>query len=759
MIAEVEPIQQQQSSQPAQPLTAAALPPNPRQLGHRYEGVLKVTGKAKYAAEFKPQNPAYAYMVQSSIPSGSVTAIDMGAASKVPGVLRILTPFNAVKLPGIKPQPPARRHVTLLQDANVSYNGQPIAVVVADTLDQARYAASLLKITYKQEPAILNFEQHLVDARKPRQQSKEPYDQARGDMAAAVTKASVTVEQTYTTPMQYHNPMEPHATIATWNGDKLHLYNSTQYISGDKQTAARDLGIALDDVQVECPYTGGGFGSKGSAWSHVMLAAMAARAAGRPVKLVVDRDQMFGPVGGRPRTVQKIKLAATADGKLTGIQHDVIVHTSVMEDFLEPSAFQTRLLYQSDANVTTHRMVDQNLGVATFQRAPGESTGTAALEIAMDELAEKLNMDPVQLRLVNYAEKDPGHDRPFSEKSLRQCYTQAAQRFGWSKRNAKPGQIQEGNLLIGYGMATATYPANRSAAMASIKIMPNGRALVTSGTQDLGTGTYTIMAQTCADALGIDLKLVEVKLGDSTLPKAPVSGGSQSAASVMPAIQDAAAQAKLKLSEIATADPASPLHGLKTVDLVTKDGCLCAKADRSKSESFSAILQRNGNQTVEAQGSAQPGEDKDAMTTQSFGAVFAEVAVDRFTHMPKVRRVVATYDIGTLINNKTGLNQLVGGIVWGVSLALHEDGVVDNTYGRIANHNLAEYHVPVNADIGAIDVNVIGIPDTKFNPLGARGIGEIGITGAAAAVANAIYNATGKRVRDYPITVDKIMSA
>ena len=750
---------QQQSSQPAQPLTAEALPPEPKQLGHRYEGRLKVTGKAKYAAEFKTGNPAYAYMVQSTIPNGTITTIDTMAASKVPGVLQILTPFNAVKLPGTKPQPPARRHVTLLQDTKVSYNGQPIAVVVADTLDQARYAASLLKVSYQQQPATLHFQQHLADARKPRQQSKEPYDQTRGDMAAASAKASVTVEQTYTTPMQYHNPMEPHGTIASWDGDKLHLYDSTQYISGVKQTVARELGIAMDDIQVECPYTGGGFGSKGSAWSHVMLAAMAARATNRPVKLVVDRDQMFGPVGGRPRTVQKIKLAATADGKLTGVQHDVIIHTSVMEDFLEPSAFATRLMYQSEANVTTHRMVDQNLGVATFQRAPGEATGTAALEIAMDELAEKLNMDPVQLRLVNYAEKDPGHDRPFSEKSLRQCYSQAAERFGWSKRSAKPGQMQEGDLLIGYGMATATYPANRSAAMAAVKIMPNGHALVSSGTQDLGTGTYTIMAQTCADALGLDPKLVEVKLGDSTLPKAPVSGGSQSAASVMPAIQDAAMQAKLKLSEIATADSRSPLFGLKTVDLVTKDGCLCAKDDPSKQETFAAILVRNGNQTVEASGSAQPGEDKDAMTTQSFGAVFAEVAVDRYTHMPKVRRVVATYDIGTLINNKTGLNQLVGGIVWGVGIALHEDGVVDNTYGRIANHNLAEYHVPVNADIGTVDVTVTGIPDTKFNPLGARGIGEIGITGAAAAVANAIYNATGKRIREYPITVDKIMSA
>ena len=308
-------------------------------------------------------------------------------------------------------------------------------------------------------------------------------------------------------------------------------------------------------------------------------------------------------------------------------------------------------------------------------------------------------------------------------------------------------------------MATATYPANRSSAMAMVKIMPNGRAMVASGTQDLGTGTYTIMAQTCANALGIDPKMVEAKLGDSTLPKAPVSGGSQSAASVMPAIVDAANQAKLKLAELATGDPASPLHNLKSSDLNSADGRLFAKADPGKGETFSAILTRNGNRTIEATGSAEPGQDKDSMTSQSFGAVFAEVAVDVHTHMVQVRRVTATYDIGTLINDKTGVNQLEGGIVWGVSTALHENSFVDPKYGRIVNHNLAEYHVPVNADIGVLDVTVLNIPDSKFNPLGSRGIGEIGITGAAAAIGNAIFNATGKRIRNYPITVDKIMQA
>jgi xanthine dehydrogenase YagR molybdenum-binding subunit len=732
----------------------------PRQLATRYDGRAKVTGAAKYASEFAPpSDPAYAFLVQSTIASGTIVAIDQTAATRAAGVLAVITPFNAPKLPGSSPQPPARRHVTLLQEPDVFYNGQPIAVVVASSLPQAMHAASLLKISYKTTPAKLNFDKRLGEARPPRSSGRDPGAQTRGDVPAALAKAAVTIDQTYTTPYQHHNPMEPHATLAWWEGDKLNVYDATQYITGDKMTIARELGIPLDNVHLQCPYTGGGFGSKGSTWSHVILAAMAAKQVGRPVKLALERPQMWGPVGGRPTTVQHIQLGATADGKLTGMQHDVIVHTSVMEDFLEPSADQTRMLYASEACRTTHKLVDMNLGVATFMRAPGEATGTAALEIAMDELAHKLNMDPVQLRLANYADRDLGSDKPWSSKNLRPCYTQAAERFGWSKRNPKPGVTVEGNNLIGYGMATATYPANRSACQAVVRILPNGHAFVGCGSQDLGTGTYTIMAQTAANALGIDPALVEAKLGDSTLPRAPVSGGSQSTASYGPAIADAARQARLKLTQMAIDDPQSPLHGASVVDVAFKDGKLFLKSSPSASETYAAIITRAGGKPVEAMGSAEPGQDRTSMSAHSWGAVFAEVAVDRSTHMPHVRRIVATYDIGTLMNKTTGLNQLVGGIVWGVGFALHEESHLDNTYGRYVNNNLAEYHVPVNRDIGQIDVTVIDIPDTKFNPLGARGIGEIGITGASAAVANAIFNATGKRIREYPITPDKIMLA
>ena len=738
----------------------------PPQMPHRYDGIAKVTGKAKYAAEFRePFDRAqlcYAYIVQSTIPSGTIAAIDAHVAEKALGVLAVITPFNAPKLSQGKPQPPAKRALSLLQDTDVNYNGQPIAVVVAKNLEQAQHAARLIKVSYKTQPAKLDFHGRLGEARLPKQPGKEQPTTEKGKIDAAFAKAAVTVENTYVTPIQNHNPMEPHATIAWWDGpekDHLNIYDATQYITGSKMSLARTLNLPLDYVKVMCPYVGGGFGCKGSQWSHVPLAAMAAKIVGRPVQLVLERNQMFGPVGARATTVNRIRVGATQDGKLVGMQHDVVMHTSTMEDFTEHSASPTRMLYACDSIFTTEKLVEMNCGVATFMRAPGEAPGTAVLEIAMDELAEKLKMDPLELRLKNYADKDPGQDKPWTSKHLREAYLEAAKRFGWEKRVAQPRQVSDGNHWIGFGMATATYPANRSAAQCLVRAMPDGRVLCASGTQDLGTGMYSVMAQSVAQALKMDPMLVDVKLGDSTLPKAPVSGGSQSTASVGPAVQDACKQLQLKLTQMAINDAASPLHGAQAPDVDLKDGKLFLKAKPATGEAIAALMQRAGGQPVEAQGSAEPGEDRSSSSAHSWGAVFAEVAVDKSTHMVQVRRIVATYDIGTLMNQTTGINQLQGGITWGVSFALHEETHLDPVYGRTVNETLAEYHVPVNADIGVLDVTVLNIPDTKFNPQGARGIGEIGITGAAAAVANAIYNATGKRVRDYPMTPDKIMQA
>jgi xanthine dehydrogenase YagR molybdenum-binding subunit len=733
-----------------------------KQLDHRYEGIAKVTGKARYAAEFSgPFSKAelvYAYIVQATIPSGRVLSIDATSASRAPGVIAVITPFNAPKLSQGPPQPPARRSLTLLQDATISYNGQPIAIVVGKSLNEAKAAAAMLKINYASQPAKLQWEKRLDEARWPKNPGKEPAGNHRGDINAAFSQAAVTIDNIYITPIQFHNPMETHATIAWWQGDKLTVYDATQYISGVKMSLARALNVPVDNVRVIDPLVGGGFGSKGSMWSHVPLCAMAAKIVNRPVKLSLDREQMFGLVGARPSTINHIRLAAAEDGTLLGIQHDNVMNTSVLEDFVEHSEIVSKDLYQSSASSVTAKVVDANLGVSTFMRAPGEAPGTAVLEIALDELAEKLKMDPVDLRLKNYAETDPSHEgRPWSSKHLRECYSRGVEKFGWAARNTAPGQRSEGKWLIGHGMATATYPANRSAAQAVVRLLPGGRMFVASGTQDLGTGTYTIMAQQAAAGLGIDPKMVEVKLGDSTLPKAPVSGGSQSSASVLPAIQDATTQLKLKLIDLAINDSASPLHGLQGADCDVKNGRLVSKLQPDKNDGLVELIARNKNQPVEAQGQAEPSDAKDSMSTQSWGAVFAEVGVDRHTNMVKVRRVVGVYDIGILLNEKTGLNQLMGGMTWGISFATHEHGVVDPATGRVVNANLAEYHVPVNADVGILDVSVIGIPDLKFIPVGSRGIGEIGITGAAAAVANAIYNATGKRVREYPITLDKLL--
>ncbi len=745
-----------QSSETQQP---SKLP----QPNHRYDGVAKVTGTAKYAAEFTEPFPVkdllYAYLVQSTIPSGKITAIDQRVAERAPGVVAVLTPFNAPKLPVGKPNPPAKRALTVLQDADVDYNGQPIAVVVAKSLNEAMRAAGLLNIQYAPTPAKLDFMGRLNEARPPKQSSRDPNEKKRGDVTQALAGAQVKIENTYITPIQNHNPMEPHATIAWWNGEKLSVYDATQYITGDKMSLARILNIALDDVHVMSPYVGGGFGSKGSTWSHVVLAAMASKVVGKPVKLVLGREQMFGPVGARPITVNMIKIAANPDGLITGIQHDAIIHTSTLEDFIEESIGPSRMLYQSGSNETSLKLVEMSYGVPTFMRAPGESTGTAVLEIAMDELAEKLKMDPVQLRVVNYAEKDLSQDRPWSSKHLKDCYTQAAERFGWSKRNATPGQTTEGNQLIGYGMATATYPANRSSANAVVRFLPSGRAFVGSGTQELGTGSYTIMQQIAASSLGVDLSLIDVKLGDSTLPKAPVSGGSQSAASYGPAIIEACRQAKLKAADLAIGDAQSPVHGALPEDVSVNNGRVFLSKTPSTGEALTALIARNGGKPIEATGSAEPGEDRTSMTQASFGAVFAEVAVDKDTHMVQVRRVVATYDVGTLLNDKTGINQLMGGITWGIGFALHEETHMDPNTGRTVNESLAEYHVPVNRDVPTMDITVLNIPDLKFSPMGARGIGEIGNTGTMAAVANAVYNATGKRIRHYPITPDKLMSA
>ncbi|CAN7601713.1 xanthine dehydrogenase family protein molybdopterin-binding subunit [Caballeronia sp. LjRoot34] len=728
----------------------------------RTDGLLKVTGQAKYAADNPEAKLAHAVLVTSTIAHGRVASMDTVRIQAMPGVLLVMTHETAMRLPnGGKPnaEPPAVRRLSLLQTDEVRYSNEPVAVVVADTLERATDGARKLQASIRYEAATPNadYQRAKGTAYQPEKMMGRPINTQRGDVAAGLRQGTTSLDVVYTTPNEHHNPMEPHATLARWDGPNLTLYDATQGVSGARGAVAKTLGIKEENVRVLCPFVGGGFGCKGSAWSHVVLAAMAAKQAGRPVRLVLERPQMFGMVGNRPFTDQHIQLSARDDGTLTGMRHDVISTTSTFEDWNESSAILTRMLYAVPNQATTHKLVKLDVGTPTFMRAPGETSGSFALESAMDEMAYQLNMDPLAFRLKNYAEMEPQEKKPWSEKSLRECYQIGADKFGWSRRNPKPRSMRDGNTLIGFGMATATYPANRSEASAIARILPDGTAMVASGTQDLGTGTYTVMTQVAADALGFPVDKVNFALGDSSLPHAPVSGGSQSAASVSPAVREAASQARAKLIAMAIADSGSPLSGGSIDDVTINNGWVISRADPSKRDPAAAVIARNGGKPIEALATTKPGDEKQQFAFHSFGAVFTEVHVDADLGTIRVPRIVAVYDVGSLLNEKTAHSQLMGGLVWGIGSALTEKSELDTRYGRYTNANLAEYHVPVNADIGLLDITLLGKSDPHINPLGARGIGEIGITGAAGSIANAVYHATGVRVRDLPITLDKVM--
>lgn len=726
----------------------------------RLDGRLKVTGGAVYSAEHTLPGLAYGYMITSTIPNGRVVRFDTAAAQAMPGVMAIITPANAPRLPQQKAPPAGAQrnpHLSLMQDDRVYYNAQPIAVVVANTFEQARAAARQVVVHYAPTAAALDFKSAQQHLRRAPSQPEKPADTSRGNVRGSMARAAVKLDQTYHTPLENHNPLEPHATVASWDGDKLTLFDSTQNISGVRKVAAQTFGMAPDQIHVICKFIGGGFGSKGTTWSHVMLAAMASRVAGRPVKLAMERTQMFGPVGARPMTQQRLQLGARHDGKLTAQVHDTICSTAFLDDFSEPCTTVTRNLYQSDSLQTTQRMATLNLGVQTYMRAPGESSGSFALESAMDELAYALHIDPVALRLQNYADQDPENARPYSSKSLRECYRVGAERFGWARRNPAPRSMRVGNTLVGWGMATATYPANRSKAKANAIIRPDGSAMVTSGTHDMGTGAYTIMTQIAADAFGLPLAQVTFDLGDTAMPEAPVSGGSQTTASVGPAVHAAASAARNKVIAIAIADQRSPLHGSALADVTSADGWVSLRGDASKRERFTDIIARNGGQQVSADSESAPGDEKKQYAMHAFGAVFVEVHVDADFGTVRVPRVVGVYGVGKLMNAKTGHSQLLGGVTWGLGMGLMEKTEIDARTGRALNANLADYHVPVNADVGDIDVSVVEEHDPYINALGAKGMGEIGIVGVAAALANAVYHATGKRIRELPITPDKLV--
>ncbi len=723
----------------------------------RVDGRLKVTGGARYSAEIPVVNVAYGVLVSSTETKATITAMDTSDALRVPGVITILTPFN---------RPPAQQHkaednqanIPLLQDTKVRFNRQPIGVVVADTFEHAKDAASRVKVTYDTQKPMTVMADHLEEAHPPKNVHGDSSDKTRGDMAAGLAQADVTVDHTYSTPQENHNPMEMHATIAVWEGEHLTLYDATQGVFAAQKQVAHSLNMPPENVRIVSYFLGGGFGCKGTAWSHVPLAAMAAREAGRPVKIMLERAQMYGPVGYRPETIQRVTLGAKADGTLTALRHTTTNNVASYDEFTEPSALTARMVYNSPNMESSHRLVALDYGKPTYMRAPGEASGSFALESAMDELAYALKMDPVALRLKNYAETDPDKNLPFSSKSLRACYAQGASRFGWDKRNPAVGSMRAPDgRLIGWGMATATYPTNRQASSAKATIYADGHALVQAGSQDIGTGTYTVMTQVAADALGLPPARVRFELGDTRLPETPVSGGSQTAASTGSAVKMAGLALRDKFIGLAITDPASPLHGA-TVDTVSaSDGRLSLLSDPHQGETYQDILKRQELTQLDAQVKSAPGDERQQYSMHSFGAQFCEVLVEPDTGQVRVSRWVSAIGGGRILNAKTARSQIIGGVVYGIGMGLLEHTVPDTRNGRIMTADLAEYHVPVHADVPHIDAFFVEEEDPHVNPIGVKGIGEIGITGVAAALANAVYHATGQRVRDLPITLDKVM--
>jgi xanthine dehydrogenase YagR molybdenum-binding subunit len=725
----------------------------------RVDARLKVTGKATYAAEVSVAHVAHGVIVGSAVAKGKIVSIVTTAAEKAPGVLAVLTHLNAPRLPGAKKVGPVDRVLQLLQDDAVLYADQPVALVVAETLEDAQYAASLVEVRFAAETPRSELEASIGDAYEPKAAgpSGKP-DSARGDVDAAFEHATARVDATYTTPIENHNPMEPNATIAVWQGDdRLTLYDATQGIFGVRKRIAVIFDLPPEHVRVVNHFVGGGFGCKGSPWSHVALATMASKVIGRAVKIVLTRQQMFSLVGHRPKTVQRVALAADASGKLLGIRHEVISETSTFDEFVEPSAVQTRMLYACPNVVTSHRLVRIDIGTPTFQRAPGESTGTYALESAMDELSYALKIDPVALRLKNYAETSPEDGRPWSSKSLRACYAEGAARFGWSRRNPRPRSMQDGRSLVGWGMATATYPAKQSPSSAIARVRVDGTVLVQAGTQDIGTGTYTIMTQIAADALAMPLERVRFELGDTTFPETPGSGGSQTASSTGSAVKMAGLELRRRLVQASVSDAASPLHGLDVGAVDAADGSLVSKSDRTRRDPYADIVTRSGRAEISAEVHTEEKVDRKKYATHSFGADFVEVRVDEDLGEVRVARIVAAFAAGKILNAKTARSQFIGGLVWGIGLALEERTVRDPRTARIVTRDLADYHVPVNADVPEIDVLSIDEHDPYVNEVGAKGVGEIGITGIGAAIANAVYHATGRRIRDLPITLDKLL--
>ncbi|HEV8427810.1 MAG TPA: xanthine dehydrogenase family protein molybdopterin-binding subunit [Pyrinomonadaceae bacterium] len=736
----------------------------------RVDGRLKVTGGARYAAEFKVANVAHGVLVMSTIANGSIRSIDTKAALSAPGVIEVLTHQNAprVRFPQ-RPQtmddyvaPVFGRSLPVLQDNTIYFNGQPIAVVVAETLEQAEHAATLVRVVYDERPPATRLESEIARAFPPQEglmkesPTDRPADVVRGD-PQALSKAEVVIDETYTIPIETHNPMELLSTIAQWTDGKLTVHDKTQWVANTQGYLALVFGIPESDVHVISPFVGGAFGSSLRPWAHPVVAAMAARAVRRPVKLVVARNQMFTSHGHRPYTVQRVALGAGRDGRLTAIVHEGTAQTSLYEENTESLVNATRILYASPNCITKYRLVRGNIQTPLYMRGPGESSGVFALDSAIDELAYKLKIDPLEMRVRNHATSDPSNGLPWSSKSLLECYRRGAEIFGWSRRKLEPRSMRDGRYLIGLGMATATYPTLRMPASARARIFNDGTAVVQSSASDMGPGTWTTMKIVGAEALAMDLSRVRSELGDSSLPKGSVHGGSGTTASVGSAVHEACLAVQAKLLALATIDQRSPLNGANAQQVTAENGRFFLKSDSSRGETYAEILRRNNMESIDVTVDSTPGDEEKKFSMHAFGAHFVEVRVDAELGSVRIMRVVSGIGAGRIMNEKTALSQITGGVVGGIGMALLEETVMDHRMGRIVNASLGEYHVPVNADIPALEAFFVEEHDDHVNPIGAKGIGEVSYVGTAAAVANAVFHATGKRIRQLPITLDKLL--
>jgi xanthine dehydrogenase YagR molybdenum-binding subunit len=725
----------------------------------RLDGPLKVQGAARFAAEVALDDMLYAALIYAAIPRGRITALDTAAAEAASGVALVMTYKNALRMNppavfGSSPTAVGPSDLPILQDDRIHWNGQPIGIVLAEAQEQADHAASLIRVTYSEEPSTTSFEKARAEGPKPGLFMGQPLLNEIGDAEAELARAARRVDHVYRTPRHNHNAIEPHGATIAWVDGELLIHDMSQMVTATAATLAGVFDLKPEQVRIVSPYVGGGFGGKGL-WDHQIIAAAAAKMVGRPVRIVLSREGVYRVVGGRTLTEQRVAIGATADGHFNAILHTGTTAMTPHNNMPEPFILATRGAYAADSMKLSVETVSMNMLANTFMRAPGESVGTFGLESAIDEMAVELGIDPIELRIMNEPEKDPVTGLPFSSRNIVEAWRAGAERFGWNERSAVPGMRREGEWLVGTGCATGTYPYYRMpGGAARITLSREGTAVVEVAAHEMGMGTSTTTAMVAAERLGLSIEQVEVRYGDSLIPGAIMAGGSQQTAAIGGAV--IAAHNALVAELLTLAGNDSPLAGLSPDEVGAEDGALVKLDDPAQRESYTSILTRAGRDEVVASKEASQPLEQMHWSMHSHSAVFCEVRVNAVTGETRVSRFLGSFDCGRILNPKTARSQFRGGIIMGLGMALMEETQFDERNGRIMNPSLAEYHLPVHLDVPEIDVIWTDIAD-PHTPMGAHGIGEIGITGVAAAVANAIYNATGKRVRDLPITLDKLL--